>query len=103
MTKTIVERCWNSGQSWHYTGTFKSVLSNGTTHTLRVRIERNAYDFQSSARVERWNGDKWCGVSYKPIAECNCFGLSYVEKGVEPSYFEPDVTALLDEALAIVG
>lgn len=33
---------------------------------LRVLIHRDFYDYQSYARVERWNGERWYQVDYIP-------------------------------------
>ena len=33
---------------------------------LRVRIHRDFYDYQSYARVERWDGQRWAEVDHLP-------------------------------------
>ncbi len=97
-TTVISERVYNQNQSWY----FKRTVKVGT-HKLRTRIRRNAYDFQSSALVERWDGDKWRNVCSAPIMECECRRVSYVQNGITAAHFENDHKRLLKEALAIVN
>lgn len=37
-------------------GTFKN---NTHSHTLRLRVHYDSYDFQRWSKVERWNGEQW--------------------------------------------
>ena len=52
--KTIDKRICHGGQDVDYV----EVLQAGD-HKLRVKIRSDAYAFQSYARVERWDGEKW--------------------------------------------
>jgi len=97
MTEKISTRCWNQNQSWNFESTHKN-----RGHKLRVSIRRNAHDFQSSAYVERWDGTKWQKVCSKPITECKCEKVSYVQNDVSAKDFKQDEHNLLQEALAIV-
>lgn len=93
---TISERCWNSRQSWHYQHTFRHAATK-----LRTTIQRNAYDFQSSAKVERWDGSRWFEVVSAPIEALPCAAISYVHKGVTCADFSPSALILEDEAREI--
>lgn len=57
-TKIINEALGRSYQDVTYT----CLLSMGD-HKLRVRINSNAYAFQSFAVIERWNGERWHNVA----------------------------------------
>ena len=46
-------------QSFHYV----ELLSLGN-HKLRVDIQADTYDFQSHARIERWDGNQWQLVAF---------------------------------------
>lgn len=98
--KTISERVWNMSQSWHYE---KVVRLAESGETFRCRIERNAYDGQSSARVERWSGEEWREVVRTPINFLNCRTISYVQEGITSSHFRTDFKRLMDEALEITA
>ena len=103
---TVSERVWNAGQSWHYQWTVRCALvrlgATSCERTLRVRIQRNAYDDQSSAIVEAWSGTRWEGVVTAPITECECRSVSYVTKGVAAAAFHADAKRLLAEALEVI-
>lgn len=96
--KLISERIWNADQSWY----FERTVQVGVVK-LKVKIRRNAYNDQSYARVERWNGEEWKIVVTAPITECQCQSLSYVTRGVNLADFEKDYTRLLTEAVKIVS
>ena len=100
--ETISERCWNSEQSWHYEKTV-SWLMNSAWHKLRVCIRRNAYDHQSFARVERWNGEQWHQVTRCPIGECSCREVSYVQDNIGVAAFHADADRLLGETYDIIS
>jgi hypothetical protein len=38
-------------------------------HRLRVRIDRDSYDFQSSAKIEKWDGTKWQEVASRHYSQ----------------------------------
>jgi len=98
----------NRGQSWNFTRIVKGNTGRGLgsvdrgEYKLRVRIRRNAYDEQSYALVERWDGSKWHEVVKQPIDRCECQSLSYVTRGVTTEAFENDCKRLLDMAKAVV-
>lgn len=95
---TISERCWNANQSWRYEHTVRV----GQT-VLRISICRNAYDFQSWGKVERWDGAKWQQVVYKAIEFLRCSALSYAKPGATEADFSDDALDLEGEACAILG
>ncbi len=94
----ISERLYPQRQSWHYK---VIVLVDG--RKLRVRIERNAYDFQSHAKVELWADDKWQPVTSMTIGECKCAVVSYVthRDRFDIGLFREDARTLLQEAAQI--
>jgi hypothetical protein len=64
-TKTLAKNFSGHGrQSVIYRETL--VISNASheSHKLRVIIKSDCYDFQSSARIQRWDGDKWHDVHF---------------------------------------
>lgn len=98
-THTIVsEQCWNENQSWNYTLTTKT--DDG--HKVRVRIRRNAHDFQSHAIAEYWNGSAWAEVQSRPITALRCAAVSYVTRGVTAGQFRADANDLIDAALEVI-
>ena len=97
-TKTISERVFNADQSWY----FERIILLPNTDKVKINIRRNAYDFQSWARVSRWNGEEWKNVVDAPITEFNCHKISYVDKGITTKHFDEDAGKLLMEAMKIV-
>lgn len=66
--KMLDRTCSNGKQSLEY----RSIWTLGT-HKLRIRRDRDAYEFQSSAVIERWNGEQWKQVEsihYSNMASC---------------------------------
>jgi hypothetical protein len=55
---------YNSRQSWIAVETTK-ILG----HMLRITVCRNAYDEQSYAKTDRWDGEKWRQVDRLPITQ----------------------------------
>lgn len=58
----ICDEATIAGQKFEYTNIVKVCVRLGirdSVHKLRVRISRDSYDFQSWARVERWDGKQW--------------------------------------------
>lgn len=97
----ILEDLEHSQQSWNYT----KVVKVGDTR-FRIRLRRNAYDFQSYAIVERWNGEEWKQVLSRPISEMLCKEIGYYEElltAEQKGFFEFDADALLKIALEIVS
>lgn len=96
--KLIDETIQNNNQSWVYTRIVK--LDDG--QKLRVRIVRNAYDFQSSAFCDRWDGSQWHTVNAMPIGNCACYKVSYIDKNPNKALFVQDAERLIAVAKQIV-
>lgn len=74
-------KCTNGQQSLELVS-----IWNYGDHKLRIRRRRNAYDFQSWALVERWDGTKWQEVAQIPFAAMACAHEdSYVSKAARPN------------------
>lgn len=99
--RTISERVWNARQSWNFE---RTVITDDWTK-IRVRIVRNAYDHQSFAEAQLWNGEGWVQVVCFPIACCLISRVSYVTPDGPRvrSAFAADAQRLLDEALAVLS
>lgn len=93
----IEEQLYLESQSWNFTQIVAT--ANGR---FRVRIRRNAHDFQSYAIVERWDGERWNEVATRPITACACATVSYVHKTVDRALFAADASDLLQVALQVV-
>ncbi|MCK9434346.1 MAG: hypothetical protein M0R32_05870 [Candidatus Cloacimonetes bacterium] len=88
-------------QSWFYTHI--EILG---PNKYRVRIRRNAYDFQCYAIVEIWTGKKWSQVISRPIEEMSCNSVSYTQETLseaDKTRFKVDATNLLALAVRIAG
>ena len=98
---TLSERVWNSDHSWHYERVFD--LADG--QRLRSKIRRNSYDFQSSACVDRWTGEKWENVLHRSIGEMGkrILDISYVAKIVTADAFATGAREMEADAKLIVG
>jgi hypothetical protein len=73
---------------------------------LRIRIESDAYDFQSRAIIERWSGKRWNEVSNIPYASMQTpCKLAYqrCEEATLTTHFEADCSRLLDDAALVLG
>lgn len=97
----ISERCWQGKQSWEYELIARAQTA-GAPIKLKVAIHRDFYDFQSHARVYKWDNDKWHLVNELSIGECACQEVSSVDRDVQPQQFHADVEKLLTTALEIV-
>jgi len=106
----IQEDLWNANQSWCY----ESITEHGEGVRLRVKIRRNAYDNQSSAICERWDGDAWKQVVSRPIEQMECSVVSYTDlpvgyakpttcRKVDPDLFLMDADDLRSRALAVIA
>ena len=72
-------------------------------HRLRARIKRDSYDFQSSARMERWNGKEWkflADIHYSKMTTPE--KLHYKQDWESVSHFNADLTTLLEKAALIL-
>lgn len=100
----IAERLWRDRQTCHY-----ELLQRAGPHRLRVQINRDAYDFQSSARIERWSGDQWREVSTWPISACDSQTVSAYERPEAKTgrrdleLMQGDAARLVAEAWAIIN
>jgi hypothetical protein len=65
---------------------------------LRVLVHRDFYDFQSYARVERWNGERWYEVDHLPHNKMEAVNSS---ESFSVAGF-PDKDTLLDRAEVIL-
>jgi hypothetical protein len=91
----------HNSQSWFYTHI--EVIGS---KKYRVRIRRNAYDFQCYAIVEIWTGKKWAEVISRPIEEMSCSSVSYTQEilsEADKTRFKLDATNLLALAVQIAG
>ena len=107
--KTLSSRFWQGRQSWQY-----EELLEVAGHRLRVRIDSDAYDFQSSAVCERWDGNAWREVSRlagqvmesRNGASGERRAVSYVAKELSPAAkaaFAVDRDKLVLEARLTLG
>lgn len=102
----IAERLWRDAmhQTCHY-----ELIQRAGTHRLRVQIERNAYDDQSCARIQRWDGAQWQGVSTWPISACDSLAVSAYERPeaktgrCDLELMQGDAARLVAEAWAIIN
>ena len=88
-------------QSWYYT----KIVRVGKNDVFRTRIRRDAYDFQSYALIERWNGQEWKEVVNRPIAQTLCKAVVYVNEQLtaeQKGFFEFDADELLHLAIQVV-
>lgn len=97
--KRICQDVYRGRQSWRY----KAVWQYGPER-LQVDIERDAYDFQSHARISVWSRPKmeWSPLADLPMSQANCRSISYVSDGITAADFERDEATLLDRALMVI-
>lgn len=79
--ETIDFRAWRGKQSFELQAVVRT--ADGTRY--RLQIDRDAYDFQSSASIDRWDGDMWRTVHSIPYAYMDGIvnGVSYVDGGLD--------------------
>lgn len=88
--RVISERVWYGRQSVN----LERIVAIGDKR-IRYRIEVDSYDFQSSAKAELWNGEKWHRVHFIPGPElATRKNVSYVTKGVTAKAFAGDLAEL---------
>jgi len=95
--KLIQKNLYNQNQSWNYL----EIIEDTHGNRLRISVRRNAYEEQSHAKVERWDGNQWQFVTSIPITECACYDISYVTKDPDQTLFEQDAVMLRLYAEAI--
>ena len=70
MERTISKEVSKSRQNAYYRETLKL-----NDNKLKVVIKSNPYSFQSSAKIEKWDGDKW-NLVHNLGKRCTPDGLS---------------------------
>ena len=89
-----------SKQAAHY----KRVFLLGESDMLKISIKRDSYDFQSYARLSRWDGKQWNLVSEIPYSKMNAVkdGTNIKPRNGNEVDFrdacKPDVEQLLKDA-----
>ena len=99
---TLGKEFYLESQSWHYDLTVG--LADEPTVKLRVTIERNAYDFQSSmiGYALDQNSLSWNRLVVKPIKGAHCESVSYVDEWADQSLFDIDARAIIEQLILIV-
>lgn len=75
---------------------------------LRIAIKSDSYDFQSFARIAKWDGNQWQPMANIPYSNMKTPHGMYVWGEVEPRWtnprnFEGDREALIKKAKEILG
>ena len=99
--RTLTTELAEGQQDVNYT----QLLQLGKVHKLRLQIRSNAYKFQCSAKVERWDGNRWQQVArIDPMAMATPEKLCYHRgsRGELLKAFEHDRETLLDQAQMIL-
>lgn len=92
-TKILQADFSHNSQSWFFT----QIAIIGK-NKFRIRIRRDAYDFQSYALAELWNGQEWKQVISRPIEKMLCHSVSYVFENLtaeQKGFFEFDAEELI--------
>lgn len=99
ISKELSKRTWNASQSWYHERLF--MLLN---RKVRCQIRRNAYDEQSYARAELFDGDKWNEIAHLNIQfwPQSLQTLSYVRTDVRDENFDGLVKLLMLEVQKIM-
>lgn len=97
-SKKISERVWHGEQSW----CFERIEEVGG-HRLRTKIRHNAYDFQSYARIDRWDGAEWKTLHTIPGQSLKLYPYVVRETPNVAKVFESDATELMRVALAVLS
>lgn len=104
---TIQEKLFNGRQSVEFVGIY-SYVKWKTTTKLKVDIDRDSYDFQSSAIISVWHQDKgWLFVTSITFAESNYQNIFCYTKVDDFTYADiahlrRDTVKLLDLAIKIL-
>jgi hypothetical protein len=98
--KLMDRKCSKGQQSLNMT----AIWTMGS-HRLRVQRKRDAYDFQSYAMIERWDGTKWHNVASIPFGMMAHGGQDiYVSRSTarpNPSELEDETELLRLAALVL--
>ena len=81
---------------------FKELLTYGD-HTLQISIKSDAYDFQSYAKLERWDGNKWQLVCSRHHSIMNTPFKLYVSQLVTKRVFLLDRRSLINSMKLILS
>ena len=97
----VSERFWYERQSW----CAERVERWGGT-PMRATVRRNAYDDQSTATVERWDGQTWQRVLTRSIQETPAAPITYVWKpgelhSAETGKVDPEGTLTVESLLTL--
>jgi hypothetical protein len=106
---------WNAQQSWHYEEFLEVVHVSQTEPGIKLHIlvRSNAYDEQSWAKIEKWDGAQWHLLVQIPgnLMESRNGGfqerrpVSYTSKSLSPeatATFMTDRQTLLEDAAHIL-
>lgn len=86
----ISDRTWSGHQSWN-----REVIENVSGKRVRMTVKVDAYDFQSWAKAELWNGEKWHTVHMIPGQQVRAVKrVSYVQRTCTPTEFDADIDEL---------
>lgn len=97
-SEIISERVWLGDQSWCFQRVFKL-----QAHRLRIDIRHNAYDFQSHARIERWDGTRWQVIHSIPGQALKLYSYVNREPPKVAEVFEKDAQEMLRVAREVLG
>ena len=107
--KIVSDRTYNHAQSWWrevvaVDNDAAGAADGGTRTNLRYTVRYNAYEFQSSGRVERWSGSSWEPVHQIPGEALDGWDrASYTSKTCDPAVFEADLLELDRVAGMVLG
>lgn len=99
--KRHTQKVWKSQQSWNY----ESLLSHPNGKRVRIRIKRDAFDYQSYALAECFDAEanKWNEVASIPYPQMSCLKVSYIQDTATMKDFQEDEKTLLGEAEIVLS
>lgn len=86
---------WPSKQGKHVR---RIVRASG--HTLRAEVYEDSYDFQSWAKVTRWDGSQWLDVYSIPYP---LMATRHLKNGAAITAMRQDADLMINMALTIIG
>ena len=91
-----------SDQSWHFV---RIIATENRVWKIRVWIERNAYDFQSSLTGDIWSRDsmEWNTVIRRPLKGAHCESASYVDENQSAAPFRNDSDLIIKQVLEVIA
>ena len=97
--KPIADRTWQGQQSWN-----RQIIETIGDRKVRLTVKVDSYDFQSSAKAELWNGEKWHTIHHIPGQAVRAFKrISSAARTCDPAVFDDDVTELRTVARAVLS